>query len=1181
MNIFNILRLLLLNSILFLLLLNSAKVKAQKAQFSNSEIEAKAKVYQHLFGGTSTLSKKELKKLKNAKQANCGSQQFNANINGECNNINNADWGKANIPLFRELPAEYGPSDPNNSIGGVGRANPRTISNAISKQDSTVFPSQILSSFVFSWGQFLDHDIGISPGNEEDPASIPPTGEAGDMIVVPMHFNRTIVADGTGINSPRQQENIITSWIDGSNVYGSDDERTNWLRLGTHGKLRTSAGNLLPYNTFNYEVDGQIDPNAPEMATEGLAEKVFVAGDVRANEQASLASLHTLFVREHNRICDELINSSNYDPIADDEQIYQYARKRVVAQIQNISFNEFLPALGINLPLYPGYYNTVQPDIMNGFSTAAYRLGHTMVPNELLLLDDDGNYVGQGIVSLIQAFFNPNMVAANGIDPILKGLSIQFQEEIDAKIVEALRTFLFRDGPGPGLDLAALNIQRGRDHGLPDYNTFRQHFTGSVANSVADITSDLNLQGRIESVYPNINDMDPWVGLLSEDKLPNAEIGATLHAMLTEQFTRLRNGDYYFYLNDPVLSAEISTIQNTLLSDIIRRNTNITNIQNDVFRAECNIIAGNCCRLNDSLTLITLYNETGGPNWVNSWNLNQPMTTWHGVTLDAQGCVRILDLSNNGLNGNLPVEIRDLEELTYLDLSGNELSGNIPPNIGNLQKVGYLDLSNNDLTGYIPESLTTMSALTFLYLDNNDLIGGIPVVFNDFPSLGFLRLNNNNLSECFNTTLRVLCDELVIAEISEGNDFPISWDDFCLGDDCDNVIWPGDLNNDGIVNGTDPLYWANAVGFDGPVRPNASTNWTAQPAPEWQQEVLEINSKHQDADGNGIVDAADLQVVTLNFGSSRDIGPTLLSFAPTDLEYRFEPEPSIGGNQRYSIHIDDGEGMPVTANGIAFSVAFGNAPITSVDIDVSSSVLAPNEVFEIYNADRNIFTLALARTDGMDVLCDGPIAIISIDSNNDMSGEEFSINLGTGTVLHTNGEVKNIPPSSFMDTYDGFSLNSSSLEISATVVHEQCNQLGSATVQAYNGILLPPYYSYLYEWSTGANTPTVENLPSGIYSVKVTDANGNSKELPVIIYGQLPIYDSNGNLICSSICADYLNPEGVISSDSFHADNELFSNGTVENGSNVEFKAGERIELKNGFSVESNTTFKADIEDCD
>jgi len=213
-----------------------------------------------------------------------------------------------------------------------------------------------------------------------------------------------------------------------------------------------------------------------------------------------------------------------------------------------------------------------------------------MVTEELLLLDNNGNFTGPGTVTLPQAFFNPSVIANNGIDPILKGLSIQFQEEIDAMITEELRTFLFMPNPGPGLDLAALNIQRGRDHGLADYNAYRNHFTGTTANSFADITSDLTLQGKLASVYNDINEIDLWVGALSEDKLPNAEVGPTLHAMLTEQFSRIRDGDYYFYRNDPSLIYDVAAIEDTKLSDVIKRNTTITNIQDHVFEAESDCV---------------------------------------------------------------------------------------------------------------------------------------------------------------------------------------------------------------------------------------------------------------------------------------------------------------------------------------------------------------------------------------------------------------------------------------------------------------------------------------------------------------------------------------------------------------------------------------------------------------
>jgi len=347
MNIFNTLKALLLSCTLLLFLFSTQKTEAQNKQLSQSEIEEKYRVYQHLFSGTSSSSAKQPQNTQKTAKQMCGPQQPNRSINGECNNVNNQDWGKALIPLLREVPAEYGSPDPLNSLGGMNRANPRSISNAVSQQDPTVPPSATLSSFVFSWGQFLDHDIGISPAGQTEVLTIPTTGDPGDLITVPIPFRRTIVFPGTGVNSPRAQENEITAWIDGSNVYGSDQARATWLRQGVFGKLRTSAGDLLPYNTDTREMNGQIDPNAPSMDTEGLTTLVFVAGDARANEQSGLTALHTLFVREHNRLCDELISIHGYNPYTQDETIYQEARKRVAALIHCITISEFLPAATI------------------------------------------------------------------------------------------------------------------------------------------------------------------------------------------------------------------------------------------------------------------------------------------------------------------------------------------------------------------------------------------------------------------------------------------------------------------------------------------------------------------------------------------------------------------------------------------------------------------------------------------------------------------------------------------------------------------------------------------------------------------------------------------------------------------------------------------------------------------
>jgi hypothetical protein len=117
-------------------------------------------------------------------------------------------------------------------------------------------------------------------------------------------------------SSPRQQINTITAWLDGSMIYGSDAARAAALRTIVGGQLKTSAGGLLPFNT-----DGLANADDAHIFPD---DQLFLAGDVRANENVELSALQTLFLREHNRIAAAL---AAQNPTLSDEQLYQLARE--------------------------------------------------------------------------------------------------------------------------------------------------------------------------------------------------------------------------------------------------------------------------------------------------------------------------------------------------------------------------------------------------------------------------------------------------------------------------------------------------------------------------------------------------------------------------------------------------------------------------------------------------------------------------------------------------------------------------------------------------------------------------------------------------------------------------------------------------------------------------------------
>jgi hypothetical protein len=384
-------------------------------------------------------------------------------MDGGGNNHDHADWGAAGTHLLDLVGFDY--ADGMSAMAGDERPSPRVVSNLVMDQRDSHENARGLSDMLWQWGQFLDHDLDLTPEvDPAEPASIPvpagdpffdPLGE-GDK-TIPFNRSKYDGATGSSPEAPRRQMNMITAYIDGSNVYGSNDERAAALRAFAGGKLKTSAGDLLPFNDAGL-------PNANPLHLPDSS--LFLAGDERANEQTGLTAMHTLWVREHNRLADEIALEH---PAWSDEQIYQAARAIVIAEIQVITYNEFLPALlgESALSAYAGYDDTINPGISSIFSTAAYRVGHTMLSPQLLRVDDNGDPIAAGPLSLRDAFFAPQHILDEGIDSVLRGLASQAAQEIDTKIIDDVRNFLFGPPGAGGFDLASLNIQRGPFHATP------------------------------------------------------------------------------------------------------------------------------------------------------------------------------------------------------------------------------------------------------------------------------------------------------------------------------------------------------------------------------------------------------------------------------------------------------------------------------------------------------------------------------------------------------------------------------------------------------------------------------------------------------------------------------------------------------------------------------------------
>ncbi len=466
----------------------------------------------------------------------------------------------AGQPLRRLFASDY--ADGQNAMSGADRPSAREVSNAVSNADAPKENRADASDVFWAWGQFIDHDLDKTKGGG-DPAPIAvPTGdpafdpraEGGQTLA----FSRSAGVDNR--LGARQQINEITALMDASMVYGSDDETTASLRSFEGGRLIMDENGEMPKDQRGF----------------------YLAGDDRANENAALTSMHTLFVREHNRLADEIAAKN---PCLSDEAIFAKARAEVTAQIQAITMNEFLPILfgedGMDRLMgdHQGYTG-VDAQISNAFATAAFRFGHSMVSDSLKLIDENGV---ERDVKLADAFFNPQLVAESGIDDVLRGLERQEAQAMDAEIVDSLRNLVL-DGPGrPRLDLAALNIQRGRDHGMPTLNDARRALGLEPLTGFDDPRLRDGVGEELASVYDSIEDVDLWVGLLSEKQAGDGLVGETQALILADQFRRTRDGDPNWY--ESVYSgADLERFNDLRLADIIERNTTVETQDRDVFR---------------------------------------------------------------------------------------------------------------------------------------------------------------------------------------------------------------------------------------------------------------------------------------------------------------------------------------------------------------------------------------------------------------------------------------------------------------------------------------------------------------------------------------------------------------------------------------------------------------------
>nr|XP_020029098.1 dual oxidase 2 isoform X3 [Castor canadensis] len=521
---------------------------------------------------------------------------------GWFNNLRHHERGAAGSRLQRLVPANY--------ADGVYQAleepllpNPRRLSNAAARgraglpslRNRTVlgvfFGYHVLSDVVSVEtpgcpAEFLN--IHIPPG---DPVFDP--DQRGD-VVLPFQRSRWDPETGQSPSNPRDLTNQVTGWLDGSAIYGSSHSWSDALRSFSGGQLASGSDPDFPRDS----PASLLMWTAPDPATgQGGTQGLYAFGAQRGNREPFLQALGLLWFRYHNLWAQKLAREH---PHWGDEELFQHARKRVIATYQNIALYEWLPSfLQKTPPKYAGYHPFTDPSISPEFVVASEQFFSTMVPPGVYMRNSSCHFqkiLNKGFgsspaIRVCNSYWireNPNLKSAQEVNQLLLGMASQISELEDRIVVEDLRDYW----PGPDkfsrTDYVASSIQRGRDMGLPSYSQALLALGLEPPKNWSDLSSYVDpqvLQATAALYDQDLSRLELLLGGLLES---HGDPGPLFSNIVLNQFVRLRDGDRYWFenvRNGLFSEEEISEIRNTTLRDVLVAVTNMNHsvLQPNVF----------------------------------------------------------------------------------------------------------------------------------------------------------------------------------------------------------------------------------------------------------------------------------------------------------------------------------------------------------------------------------------------------------------------------------------------------------------------------------------------------------------------------------------------------------------------------------------------------------------------
>ncbi|KAI4469864.1 nadph oxidase [Holotrichia oblita] len=501
--------------------------------------------------------------------------------------------------LIRKAPPAY--SDGVYMMAGQNRPSPRVLSRLFMRGLDGLASMNNKTALLAFFGQMVTSEIVMASESgcpiEMHQIDIEKCDDMYDKQCdgnkyIPFHRAAYDRKTGQSPNNPREQMNQVTSWIDGSFIYSTSEPWINAMRSFANGAFQTDESGKMPLRNsmrvplFNNPV--------PEQMRMSKSETLFLLGDPRTNQNPALLTLSILFFRYHNYVASQV---QKENPDWSDEDIFQKTRRKVVATLQNIILYEYLPAfIGERIPAYQGYKQEVHPGVTHVFQSAAFRFGHSLIPPGIYRRDGECNFKntssGDKAIRLCATWWDSNEVLThNTLEELLLGMVSQLAEREDSVLCSDVRDKLFGPMEFSRRDLGALNIMRGRDNGLPDYNTIRSHFKLPKIKTWEEINPVLfkkrpDILENLKKQYKNdLNNIDVYVGGMLESY---GRPGELFRTVIIDQFTRIRDSDRFWFENVDngiFTEEEIEEIRKIKLYHIIVNSTDIREeyLQKNVF----------------------------------------------------------------------------------------------------------------------------------------------------------------------------------------------------------------------------------------------------------------------------------------------------------------------------------------------------------------------------------------------------------------------------------------------------------------------------------------------------------------------------------------------------------------------------------------------------------------------